>query len=88
MHTHVVRGQAQHGELGYGPKGKKSSANPEKCQALEGVTTHQVSPSLAALLLAPLKAVAVQPRLPCVWPPPLRPLCRSCHRALQGCSAC
>ena len=35
------RGQAQHGELGYGPKGKKSSANPDKCQALEGVTTHQ-----------------------------------------------
>lgn len=38
------RGQAQHGELGYGPKGKKSSANPEKCHALEGITTHQVRP--------------------------------------------
>ncbi len=35
------RGQAQHGELGYGPKGKKSSANPDKCHALEGITTHQ-----------------------------------------------
>ena len=31
------RGQAQHGELGYGPKGKKSSANPDKCLALEGI---------------------------------------------------
>lgn len=36
------RGQAQHGELGYGPNGKKSAANPDKCKALEGVHTHQV----------------------------------------------
>lgn len=39
----IFRGQAQHGELGYGPKGKKSSANPDKCMALEGVYCHQVS---------------------------------------------
>jgi hypothetical protein len=41
----MCRGQAQHGELGYGPEGKKSSANPDKCMALEGVTTHQVLPT-------------------------------------------
>lgn len=38
----MCRGQAQHGELGYGPKGKKSSANPDKCMALEGMYVHQV----------------------------------------------
>ena len=38
----ICRGQAQHGELGYGANGKKSSANPDKCLALEGVYTHQV----------------------------------------------
>ncbi|KAK9917811.1 hypothetical protein WJX75_008519 [Coccomyxa subellipsoidea] len=39
----ITWGQAQHGELGYGPKGKKSSANPDKCMALEGVYCHQVA---------------------------------------------
>ena len=39
----VYRGQAQNGELGYGPDGKKSSANPDKVHALEGVETHQVA---------------------------------------------
>jgi len=39
----VCRGQAQNQELGYGPNGKKSSANPEKCYALENVYTHQVN---------------------------------------------
>ena len=37
------RGQAGNGELGYGPSGKKSSANPDKVYALEGVHTHQVA---------------------------------------------
>ena len=41
----VCRGQAQNQELGYGPNGKKSSANPEKCYALENVYTHQVTAS-------------------------------------------
>ncbi len=36
------RGQAHNGELGYGAHGKKSSANPDKCMALEGVHVHQV----------------------------------------------
>ena len=40
----LFRGQAAHGELGYGPNGKKSSANPEKLYALENVYTHQVCP--------------------------------------------
>ena len=31
-----------YGELAYGEKGKKSSANPDKCQALEGIYNHQV----------------------------------------------
>ncbi len=39
----VYRGQAGNGELGYGPNGKKSSANPDKVYALEGVHTHQVA---------------------------------------------
>ncbi|KAI3430646.1 hypothetical protein D9Q98_005239 [Chlorella vulgaris] len=30
-------------ELGYGPAGKKSSANPDKCMALEGANTLQVA---------------------------------------------
>ncbi|KAL3142373.1 hypothetical protein ABBQ38_002709 [Trebouxia sp. C0009 RCD-2024] len=39
----ITWGQAQNGELGYGPEGKKSSANPDKVHALEGVHTHQVA---------------------------------------------
>ena len=39
----ACRGQAQNGELAYGPAGKKSSANPDKVYALEGVHTHQVA---------------------------------------------
>ncbi|GJP33498.1 hypothetical protein CLOM_g18033 [Closterium sp. NIES-68] len=36
-------GMAQHGELGYGPKGAKSSANPKKIDALEGMHSIQVA---------------------------------------------
>ena len=43
------RGQAMYGELAYGEKGKKSSANPDKCQALEGIYDHQVASCLALL---------------------------------------
>ena len=43
LHHKLCRGQASNGELGYGPAGKKSSANPDKVQALEGVHTHQVA---------------------------------------------
>ncbi|DBB10767.1 hypothetical protein WJX82_005865 [Trebouxia sp. C0006] len=39
----ITWGQAGNGELGYGPSGKKSSANPDKVYALEGVHTHQVA---------------------------------------------
>eukprot|EP00803_Ostreobium_quekettii_P006172 evm.model.scf_450.2 EVM.evm.TU.scf_450.2 scf_450:27460-36815(+) len=39
----ITWGHAANGELGYGPLGKKSSANPEKCDALEGLYTHQVA---------------------------------------------
>jgi hypothetical protein len=40
------RGFGPHGELGYGPKGKKSSANPDKVLDLEGVTTYQVGATI------------------------------------------
>jgi len=57
------RGQAHNGELGYGASGKKSSANPDKCSALEGVRVHQArprapaaAPGLPALLRAGLRA--------------------------------
>ena len=36
------RGHATSGELGYGPGGKKSSAQPDKVPALEGANTHMV----------------------------------------------
>lgn len=32
-----------HGELGYGPQGKKSSSNPDKCLALEGTDCFKVA---------------------------------------------
>ena len=47
----LYRGQAQYQELGYGPNGKKSSANPEKCFALENVYTHQVCQSSSATFI-------------------------------------
>ncbi|CAI5990487.1 unnamed protein product [Closterium sp. NIES-64] len=36
-------GLAQHGELGYGPNGAKSSANPKKIDSLEGIHSVQVA---------------------------------------------
>lgn len=39
----VTWGQAQYGELGYGPGGKKSSANPDIVPALDGVKTMRVA---------------------------------------------
>ena len=39
----ITWGGAQYGELGYGEGGKKSSANPDKCTALEGATVIQVA---------------------------------------------
>lgn len=42
----IIWGQAVAGELGYGPDGKKSSANPDKCNALETWHTHQVGAGL------------------------------------------
>ena len=38
----VTWGAAHNNELGYGPNGKKSSANPAKVMSLEGYYTHQV----------------------------------------------
>ncbi|KAK9864895.1 hypothetical protein WJX84_004668 [Apatococcus fuscideae] len=39
----ITWGQASNGELGYGDKGKKSSANPDKCPVLDNVPTRQVA---------------------------------------------
>jgi len=39
----VTWGQAQYGELGYGPGGKKSSANPDLVPSLSGVKTMRVA---------------------------------------------
>lgn len=39
----ITWGHATNGELAYGPDGKKSSANPDKCEALEGMHAHQVA---------------------------------------------
>jgi len=39
----VTWGGGMYGELGYGPKGKKSSANPDLVPALEGKTTRRVA---------------------------------------------
>ena len=41
----LCRGHSNgYSELGYGEGGKKSSASPDKCMALEGVTSYQVRP--------------------------------------------
>ncbi|CAG9463842.1 unnamed protein product [Pedinophyceae sp. YPF-701] len=39
----VTWGQAQYGECGFGPNGKKSSANPERVPSLEGILTQRVA---------------------------------------------
>lgn len=39
----ITWGHALYGELGYGPGGKKSSVNPDKCESLEGMYAHQVA---------------------------------------------
>ena len=49
----ITWGQATNGELGYGPN-KKSSANPAKCEAVEGIQMMQVAAGVGfSLLLAP-----------------------------------
>ncbi len=35
----ITWGAATNGELGYGPNGKKSSANPDKCTAMDDIHT-------------------------------------------------
>mmetsp|Transcript_40455 Transcript_40455/g.114559 ORF Transcript_40455/g.114559 Transcript_40455/m.114559 type:complete len:458 (+) Transcript_40455:142-1515(+) len=39
----ITWGQALNCELGFGPKGRKSAACPDKCMALEGFTNHCVA---------------------------------------------
>jgi len=57
----ITWGAAINGELGYGPNGKKSSANPAKVDALEGVATHQVACGMGfTLFLCDANAPAVK----------------------------
>lgn len=49
----ITWGQATNGELGYGPN-KKTSANPAKCDAVEGIPMIQVAAGVGfSLFLAP-----------------------------------
>lgn len=54
LKLHSDRGQAQHSELGYGPNGRKSAANPDKCNALDNVYTHRVGTLLLGLVSWPV----------------------------------
>ena len=64
----ITWGHAAHGELGYGPEGKKSSANPEKVGRLEGMRVLTASAGVGHMLLlaAPGEQLAKLP----VWTPP------------------
>jgi len=46
----ITWGTALYQELGYGPKGKKSSANPAKVEALDDMLTHEVNCSAGNIL--------------------------------------
>ncbi|KAI7839928.1 hypothetical protein COHA_006322 [Chlorella ohadii] len=56
-------------ELGYGPSGKKSSANPDKCMALEGAETLQVAMGFGHSLFLVKEGDAKAASAP-VWEPP------------------
>ena len=56
-------------ELGYGPGGKKSSANPDKCPSLDGVDTRQVAMGLGHSLFL-VKADDPKLKTLPVWDPP------------------
>lgn len=57
----VTWGAAHNNELGYGPNGKKSSANPAKVMSLEGYYTHQVAAGVGFILfLAQLDEKAME----------------------------
>ncbi|KAL6753725.1 RCC1/BLIP-II [Haematococcus lacustris] len=59
----ITWGHATNGELGYGPKGKKSSANAAKCQALDDMHTHQVAAGVGfTLFLVDSEAPQVERR--------------------------
>ena len=64
----ITWGGASYGELGYGPKGKKSSANPDKVPSLEGLKVLSVACGAGhTLFLA--DAGADVSKLP-AWAPP------------------
>ncbi len=66
----ITWGGASYGELGYGPKGKKSSANPEKVPSLEGIKVLSVACGTGhTLFLADAAAADALAKLP-AWTPP------------------
>ena len=64
----ITWGGASYGELGYGPKGKKSSANPDKVPSLEGLKVLSVACGAGHTLFLADAAADVS-KLP-AWNPP------------------
>jgi hypothetical protein len=64
----ITWGGASYGELGYGPGGKKSSANPDKVPSLEGLKVLSVACGAGHTVFL-LDAAADASKLP-LWSPP------------------
>ena len=65
----ITWGGASYGELGYGPAGKKSSANPDKVLALEGMKVLSVACGAGHTLFLADASSAGLAKLP-AWNPP------------------
>ncbi len=65
----ITWGGASYGELGYGPAGKKSSANPDKVPSLEGMKILSVACGAGHTLFLADAASAGLAKLP-AWAPP------------------
>ena len=65
----ITWGGASYGELGYGPAGKKSSANPDKVLALEGMKVLSVACGAGHTLFLADAGSAGLAKLP-AWSPP------------------
>lgn len=66
----ITWGAATNGELGYGPLGKKSCANPDKCLALDNYHTEQVACGVGFTLCLVEPAEALLEKLPVYEAPP------------------
>lgn len=65
----ITWGGASYGELGYGPQGKKSSANPDKVPSLEGMKVLSVACGAGHTLFLADAASPGLAKLP-AWKPP------------------